>query len=113
MDRPKWYSKLIHTAVVLSVLLSLLGVAVVLVAAQEADLGVTVDTEQVRFLDGVYCVSETTARSTITLKSGSRAISISYAAPWDEAVQTNNGCCGCSVAPLAGCSGVAEPGLEV
>ena len=48
MDRPKWYSKLINMAVVLSVLLSLMGLAILPVAAQgpSAVLGVTVDTDE-------------------------------------------------------------------
>jgi hypothetical protein len=52
MDTPKWYSRLIHMAVILAVLLSLMGLAVLPVAAQpDATLGVTVDTDA-----DEYCV---------------------------------------------------------
>jgi PKD repeat protein len=78
MDKPKWYSKLIHMAVVLSVLLSLMGLAVLPVAAQGPVLDVTVDTDA-----DEYCVCENfTVTATIRNTGNETAQNVSALLSW-------------------------------
>ncbi len=63
MDRLKWHSKLIHTAVTLALLVSLLSVALVPpVAAQAGDLDVSVSADPLT----LCCCENTTVSATIT-----------------------------------------------
>ena len=79
MDKPKWYSKAINMAVVLSVLLSLMGLAVLPVAADGPDLGVTVDTDM-----DYYCVcNDIIVTATITNSGDETAQNVTANITWD------------------------------
>lgn len=84
MDRPKWHSKLIHIAVILAVVLSLVTIVLLPAAAQgEPELGVTVTTEKIRYLPGVYCVCDNfTVNATITNSGDATAYNVTANITW-------------------------------
>jgi len=99
MDRPEWHSKLIHIALTVALVLSLIGIAVLppvlspVLANPGPDLGVTVTTEKVRYLEGVYCVCDNfTVNATITNSGDVTAQNVTANITW---------------APLSGASLVA------
>ena len=85
MDRPKWYSKLINMAVVLSVVLSLVGLAVLPVASQPA-LNVVVETDydEYCYCDDIYVTAN------ITNSGNETAVAVNATISWDPPANATN-----------------------